>query len=512
MVLSKGVVVNYIATFWNMVANFLFIPFYISFLNPDAFGVISYAATLQAFLMLSDLGISATLKRELASATPIAEKRDLFVSIERIFVIIIGVITFLIAFILPNYTDSVLNRGSLSFEETANALKLMVPLITGQMLFSLYFGALWGMGKTVAANVLQILFSVFKNGGVIGAMYFLSRNMNTFLVFQISMTLIFILLIRFFAYKNLFLERKNILFEDNILDTAENDDHTGGVFNWEKVKSILPYAGGLFAISLIAAVNYQMDKIILSQRLPIENLGYYSLAFTLSQAAGILTNPMVGVFFPQITYFSDTKNDAALRQIFKKLVIGTLILGGGIFSLLFTYSCDLIWIWTGSEKANEVGKSILPVILIGGFLQSLQIIFYNILIANKNTAVNTIMGVSILLFSIPIYSYMIGRFGILGAGYSWLIYNLVSTPIFIFIVFKKYFDRAVAFDYLKSLVIILSIFLIVFTTNYHVFHKLLGIKINLFTMLCTGGVAGLMSLGIIHQFYFRLTNLIKPNI
>ncbi|MFM2267130.1 MAG: hypothetical protein RL757_571 [Bacteroidota bacterium] len=509
MVLSKNVVVNYIATFWNMVANFLFIPFYISFLNPDAFGVISYAATLQAFLMLSDLGISATLKRELASAAPMKDKRDLFVSIERIFGIIIGLITIIFAIILPIYTDQILNRGSLGFDETANALRLMIPLITGQLFFSLYFGALWGMGKTVEANIFQILFSVFKNGGVIAAMYFLSNDMNTFLQYQIIITILFILLIRFFAYKNLFSTQKEANFDSNILDT---DADTGGVFNWEKVKSILPYAGGLFAISLIAAVNYQMDKIILSQRLPIENLGYYSLAFTLSQAAGILTNPMIGVFFPQITYFSDTKNQVALGEIFKKLTIGTLILGGGIFALLWTYSADLIWIWTGKEKANDVGKSILPVILIGGFLQSLQIIFYNFLIANKNTSVNTIMGISILVFSIPLYSYMIGQFGILGAGYSWLIYNLVSTPIFIGITFKKYFDRKTAFEYLKNLVVILTIFLSIFSASHYIFHNILGIRINLFSMLCTGGVAGLTCLGIIHRFYFRFTNFITSSI
>ncbi len=484
MVLSKNVVVNYIATFWNMAANFLFIPFYISFLNPDAFGVISYAATLQAFLMLSDLGISATLKRELASAAPIEDKRDLFISVERIFGIIIGLITIIFGIILPIYTDQVLNRGSLSFDETANALRLMIPLITGQLFFSLYFGALWGMGKTVEANIFQILFSVFKNGGVIAAMYFLSNNMNTFLQYQIIVTILFILLIRFFAYKNLFSIKKEANFDSNMLNT---DSNTGGVFNWEKVKSILPYAGGLFAISLIAAVNYQMDKIILSQRLPIENLGYYSLAFTLSQAAGILTNPMVGVFFPQITYFSDTKNKVALGEIFKKLTVATLILGGGIFALLWTYSADLIWIWTGKEKANEIGKIVLPVILIGGFLQSLQIIFYNVLIANKNTIVNTVMGVSILVFSIPLYSYMIGRFGILGAGYSWLIYNLISTPIFIGIAFKKYFDSKIAFEYFKDVTVILAVFLIVFTSSYYLIHNVFGIKVNLFSMLYTGG-------------------------
>ena len=212
MVLSKNVIVNYIATFWNMVANFLFIPFYIRFLNPDAFGVISYAATLQAFLMLSDLGISATLKRELASAAPMKDKRDLFVSIERIFGIIIGFITIIFTIILPLYTDNVLNRGSLGFDETANALRLMVPLITGQLFFSLYFGALWGMGKTVEANIFQILFSIFKNGGVIVAMYFLSQNMTTFLEYQIIVTIIFILLIRFFAYKSLFIFSHSVLF------------------------------------------------------------------------------------------------------------------------------------------------------------------------------------------------------------------------------------------------------------------------------------------------------------
>jgi len=67
----------------------LFIPLYIKFLGIEAYGLIGLFMTMQALFMLLDMGLGATVNREMARLSVLPDKaqemRDLVRSLEVIY-------------------------------------------------------------------------------------------------------------------------------------------------------------------------------------------------------------------------------------------------------------------------------------------------------------------------------------------------------------------------------------------------------------------------------------------
>ena len=77
---------NLSARVWTAVVHLAFVPLYVSYLGIEAYGLIGVFTSLLALFALLDLGLSATLNRELAKLTAIAgsgrEARDLLRTLE----------------------------------------------------------------------------------------------------------------------------------------------------------------------------------------------------------------------------------------------------------------------------------------------------------------------------------------------------------------------------------------------------------------------------------------------
>src|SRR5690348_7404766 len=59
-------IANYSGRIWAAALNVAVIPIYVRLLGPEAYGLIGFFAVLQGAIQLFDVGLSATLNRELA--------------------------------------------------------------------------------------------------------------------------------------------------------------------------------------------------------------------------------------------------------------------------------------------------------------------------------------------------------------------------------------------------------------------------------------------------------------
>ena len=60
MRLLKNIIANIAGKVWTFVSIYLFIPLYVKILGVEAYAVIAFYATLQTFLTLADVGLTAT--------------------------------------------------------------------------------------------------------------------------------------------------------------------------------------------------------------------------------------------------------------------------------------------------------------------------------------------------------------------------------------------------------------------------------------------------------------------
>jgi len=307
ILVNKNILANILGRIWSVLSVFIFIPFYISILGVKMYGVVGFYAILQGILIFADAGLTATLKRELAKGDNTKNSREykfkVLRSIELIYLLIVICIFALIFFGSNIIVDSWLNIEDLNKKATINGIKIMGLALALNFLSKPYQGALIGMEKQVLSNILQIVWGLLKNGGVILAILFINKTLEVFFGWQLVVNLIYVLALRYFLFKLL-------CDKDQFIWKFKRD--------FKVLSKVWKYAAGMLIISIIAALNSQFDKILISKYFSVSELGIYTLAYSLAMVPVVLSGPIATAIFPRLVSYHNNKEELKLVKLFKE--------------------------------------------------------------------------------------------------------------------------------------------------------------------------------------------------
>ena len=223
----------------------------------------------------------------------------------------------------------------------------------------------------------------------------------------------------------------------------------------------------MMLISLISALNTQLDKIAISKLLSIENLGYYTLAVSLAQVLVVLTNPIATTLLPRFTAYFSSKQLNRVIELFRKIGVATSIFIFSFTAVLFFFSKELIWIWTGDMKLAQRSFMYLPVIAISMSMLSIVSIPYTISIANGYTKLNNLLGVVSLFVTLPGYWIATKYYGAIGAAFVFCFVQTLTTFVYLYFINKKFLKLKIVKEiYLQQIIIpLLLAFFIVFVLS-----------------------------------------------
>jgi O-antigen/teichoic acid export membrane protein len=423
--LIKNIIANFAGKFWSLFSVFLFVPLYIDFLGFESYSVISFTLVLAGLIAILDAGLTATLSREFARADKTREeKQNILGTLESVYFLLISVAVTILFIFSHVIAAQWLNVAGFSTEELSLFLKLVSFEVGFQMLFRFYLGGLFGLEFQVAANVLQVGWGMVRNGLVVLLIYFLP-TLQVFFIWQAASTILFTIILKFVLQKRLAGQGAfNFCFTINKL----------------VLKEVWRFAGGMMLISIVAAVNTQLDKLTISKMLSIESLGYYTLAVSLSTGLVAIVSPISVALLPRFTaLYSEKKNDDAAKLFLMVNLLTSVI----IFSLMANmsfFSKELIWIWTGRLELAAKVEILLPIIGMSYAMLSLQIIPFNVAIANGYTRLNNILGIVSLLLTIPGYYFATKYYSAPGAAMVFCFVQTSTTIIYYYFINKKFIE------------------------------------------------------------------------
>ena len=429
--MKKNIIANFVGKFWSILSNFLFIPLYIHYLGFESYSVISFTLMIAGIMAVLDSGLTATLSREFARKDNKAvEKIKVYKNLETLYFIIVGV-CILTIFLSSNFiAEKWLNIKAYSPDQISFYLKIISFEIGFQLLFRFYMGGLLGLEKQVAANVFQVGWGVFRNGLVVLAIIYFP-TLEVFFAWQVVSTIVFTIITKIFLDKTV-LGKYTLNFN----------------FKIEKkvLSKIWKFASGMLLIALVAAFNTQMDKLAISKLLSIENLGYYTLAVSLSQGLIILVNPIATALLPRFTsHFSANENNEA-KNLFVKTSTLVSVLVFSIMMVMSFFAKELIWVWTGNLDVASKTHLLVPIIALAYTMFALQFLPYNIAIANGYTKLNNILGIVSLFVTLPGYYFATKQYGAIGAATVFCFVQVVTTFIYIFFINKKFINSSIIKD------------------------------------------------------------------
>lgn len=499
--LRNNIIANFGGRIWTVLIGLAFIPIYIHRLGIEAYGLIGFFLSLQAFFLVLDMGIAATVNRELAryshTGATSNEMRDLVRTLELLYwpfglLIAIGI------YALSNpIAEHWLNPTKISRHDTAHAIALMGLAAGLQWPTGFYTGGFRGLEKQVALNSLNAIFATLRNVGAVCVLIFYSSTLTAFLWWQVAVASL--QTITFGIYLWLLLPKGDRLPK----------------FQIELVMKLRGFALGMTGIVALSFILSQSDKIILPTLLPLNQFGYYALAATAATVLSVVVQPFFLALYPRFSGLVATNDRQKLITLYHQANEYLAVLVASAAAVLSLFAVDILRLWTHDSRLAYNSGHILSILVAGTALNGFMNLPYALQLAYGWTRLALYQNLIAAFLVVPAI-YLLGRdFGGVGAAAVWVALNLGYVVLTIPIMHRKLLrgemKRWYRHDILPPLIGAIITATLARTIEPALPDGFSGFYILCLISLITLGVAGLSSSSVRAQIRLYVRTLISES-
>lgn len=415
MSLGRNLLAGLANSGWSALVGFAVVPFYLKYLGMEAYGLIGFFMTAQVMFQLLDMGMAPTMNREVARCTASGKLESAGKLLHTLAIIywsmavVIGVLIILLA---PVVAMHWLKSKDLPNETVVHALMLMGMVVASRWPIGLYQGALIGAQRMTVSSVVNMSMVTLGSIGAVLILAFVSPTIEAFFAWQACVGLIYALTLRKVTWW--------------VIGRSD-----GNRFDPAELKRIWRFTAGMSAIGLTGLVFSQLDKVILSKVLSLEEFGHYMLATVVVSGLYILITPVFNIIYPRFSTFV-AKGD--LDSLKKQYRLGTRLLASVLFPaamLLSVFAEDIVYVWTGNHKVATSTAPIIALLASGSALHGVMHFPYALQLAYGATRLSLTIYAVLIVVMLPLFAFLPLVFGTVGGGAAWLavliFYTLFGT-------------------------------------------------------------------------------------
>jgi O-antigen/teichoic acid export membrane protein len=409
MTAGRNAIANYLGQGWASLMGIAFVPLYIRTMGAETYGLVGIFAVLQAWMALLDLGLTPTLTREMArlrAGTHTADSiRDLLRTLEFAYVLLALLMIVAIAICSHWLADGWLRAEKLAPEEVALAIRIMSFVLAARWLEQVYRGALQGLQDQIWLNGIQAFLATLRWGGAYVVIAYGQPTITAFFIWQgVVSVLTTILLVRR-TYRQLPRPGRRAAFR------------LGALYE------IRTFASGMFLGAVLGVVLTQSDKLIISKLLPLDQLGYYMLASTLSGGLLQLITPMNTALYPVLTEQATRGSTDALVATYLRGCQWMAAIVTPPALLLSFFATPVLTAWTGDTALAHAAAPLLTPLALGTLLNGLMNLPYMLQLAHGWTGLSVRINLVAVALVLPAIAWIIPRHGAAGAAWMWFALN-----------------------------------------------------------------------------------------
>ena len=409
MALGKNVAANYLGQGWAAVMALAFIPFYIRYLGIEAFGLIGLLALVQAWLTLLDMGMTPTLSREMARFTGGAHSpqaiNDLVRSVE-VICALIAVGAGLTLWAASDWLALHWIRASVVPTATVqHAIAVMAIVAAMRFPESIYRSALIGLQRQVWYNAANALVATLRGVGAVLVLAFVSPSIEAFFQWQVLMSGLAVVVLGYGVHKHL---------------PAPPGPRR---FSASSIMDIWKFAAGMVGITGLALMLTQVDKLLLSRLLSLEEFGVYTIAATVSGAIFMVIAPLTTAYYPRMVELANDPQSTQLARAYHQGAQAVNVATSPVALTLACFSGGAMFAWSGDAQLASRVEPILSLLVLGTFINGLMQMPYHLQLAFGWTSLTIKANVIAVAVLIPILLWAVPRFGAVAAAGVWLTLN-----------------------------------------------------------------------------------------
>jgi len=470
----------------------LLIPFYLKYLGIEAYGLVGFFTSLSAMLGILDLGIGATMNRELARYSAkegtVDNQRDLVRTLELIYwgiAIIAGAIIF---FSAPFIANSWIKVQVLTPKSVLTAIQIMCAALALNFPISLYQGGLMGLQRQVLVNIILIFTGTLRGLGAILVLWLVSPTIEAFFIWQVISSFVGCVVFYVAIWSSLSKSNKRAQFSILIL------------------KGIWKYAAAISASAIIGIILSQLDKIVLSKMLPMKMFGYYSLAATLASAIWMIITPYINALFPKLVHLYELNITQDLKDLFHNSSQLLSLLLFPVVAIFVFYSREILLLWTHDPSVAENSYLIVVFLVLGTMLNGMATLPSNCALAFGWPTLVTYTNIIQAIIIVPLIIIMAYWLQGIGASIAWVVMNSTYIIFMVPVFFRRYLNDEKLKWYVHDIGIPLIVPFLVCLISWIIMpqmHSKLFIVSWILTILLISFLATGMSLSFIRSFVFK---------
>jgi O-antigen/teichoic acid export membrane protein len=469
--LSKNIVYNFLGQTLLLVLGFIAVRYIFRQLGEDALGIIYFTATMTAILSgVLEKGIYSTTIREVASNI-YKEPGYIqsFIQTGSFFSWIIYLIFSITVFWLsPILVEHWIHLTTIDGATATYILRILG--IASLLVFpiSFYASLLRGKQRMEFNNIIDVIASAIQQLGLV-VLLIISDDL-LMVVYWIAFCY-FLKVLSYFLTCSRFFSLSSFL----------------PLYSHKVIVKNSKFALNMIYISILAMVQKQADKLMISKMMPIGLLGYYGFVFGALNKAGLITSSIAQAAYPSLCTSYDENDKTALVAKFKELQDLVCLVTVPIFAgILFAAMPTLTFIFDyNTAKLLQV-----PVMLLclGFYLNGTMAIPYRIILTTDKPEIAVRQNFYAIFSVLPITFGAIYLYGLSGAALGWVIYFLFSYIYSVPRIFKECLNLSPWLFY-SHIFRILLLATLTYGSAYIIIS--IAISFNIMTLIVTYLVASL---------------------
>jgi len=403
--LGWNLLAGFAGSAWTAVVGVIATPFYLHFLGIESYGLIGFFTTLLTLVQLLDLGLSPTMNREVARHASKADQkrlRHLFRSLELLYWAVASVLAITLVLLAGWLGRHWLQSTHVAVIDVLHAVMLMGLVVAIRWPIGLYSACLMGAQRLAVVSGLSIVIVTLGAAGSILVLAFVSPTIVAFFLWQLSVSLMHVVLIRWLAWRAV-------------------GGRLGAKFSAAELARIWRFSVGVGAIAITGLFLMQFDKIVLSKLVDLAAYGRYMLATLLASGLYLLATPMFSALYPRFSALVASAKTERLEELYGR---STRLLATLAFAVAFAvapHAESLIRFWTHNRSISAQVAPIVSILVLSAALHCPLFLQYALQLAYGKARLALMLNILLLVIYVPLSILLTLEFAESGAASAWLL-------------------------------------------------------------------------------------------
>lgn len=419
--MKANIAANFSCQIYSAAIAIITLPLYLKYMGAEAYGLVAFFSTTQAWFQLLDLGMAPTLGRQVArfrgGAISASNLNTFFKIILTISLALSGVGVVSVATFADVIAENWLQVKNLENEKVISSIMLMAPTLGIRFVSSALKSAITGFERIVWLSGLNTFIATLRFVLILPLLAYFSSDPRFFFGYHIvvaTIELMFLLIAIHSLTPTSSIPSPSPLAKDIALRE-------------------LRFALSISVTGIIWIFSTQFDKLLLSRILPLDQYGYFMLCASAANGILIVSGPIGAVVVPRLTKLHAESDDNGVVRLYRLTSQISIIATAPLVLLLSVFAIPILTVWTGNEDVADIAHRTLILYTIGNAFLVAASFQYFIQIAHGNLKLHLAVNIIFVAILVPCLYYFTGRYGMVGAGYVWMLTNaslfLLWTPV-----------------------------------------------------------------------------------